>query len=128
MPATIEFLQIPPHWGLEFQKISFGGHIDIQPYHAPRPTVSKYSNFSFVTQRVLYTEMELGVQTSLLWMTLVKDLVVEAALGRGTQDCGHVCSVSWLAEPCSSVSRGGPSRQKWPESVLLRNAVSLLPP
>lgn len=76
--------------------------------------MSKYSNFSFVTQRALYTEMELGVQTSLLWMTLVKDLVVEAALGRETQDCGHMCSVSWLVEPCGSVGREAPAGRGGP--------------
>lgn len=48
MTTTIEFPQIPPHWGFEFQTINFGGHIDIQSYRALRPTVSIYPNLSFV--------------------------------------------------------------------------------
>lgn len=33
------------------------------PYHASRPAVSIHSNFFFVTQKGVDTEMELGMQT-----------------------------------------------------------------
>lgn len=60
--------------------------------------------------------MELGVQTSLWWMTLVKDLVGGSSTGEGgLRTVVPVCSVSWLGEePCGSFGRGGLSRQKWP--------------
>lgn len=129
MTTMIEFPQIPPHWGFKFQTINFGGHIDIQSYHAPRPTVSIYSNILCYIKGVVHWD---GIRSADL--IVVDDTCegsgVEAALGRGSlRTVVHVCSVSWLVEePCGSIGRGGLSRQKWPESVLLLNAVSLLPP
>lgn len=52
--------------------------------HARRPTMSVYFSFSFVTQKVVDTEMELGMQTFLGRVTLMKGLVgrKQTELGR----------------------------------------------